>query len=425
MHRASWKFWNRIPAPPKRRVRLGIDYGSCFSKIVFRDCDASDGENAILVLRNGSARIPSRVCVIGTNLLFGDDTKTAANSEVHEKIKDRVATEVITNRNSSEILTTKLSDRIPARDLAALTVWFLISEGHRAIANHFNGSIEDVEIGMTMGVPKTFFDDEQVRTAFLAIARRAWSLYCQGGLLGASLSVENARQILEKHPGCTSTVSAGNIQDWIRCEGEASVWWVLNSPTVGVGTYGKVDVGAGTTHANLFRIFGKVQTPKRSSVLYGAAAVTVGMDALHRAVADCEVVPNTTSVPERFEGSAFQASAKIQEALIPVCEQIHDSCRKAWRDAYAKLSSLELSAWEHCKMFVIGGGSHIPLLVEAVRIHPDERTPLEVMTLEQPADLFGADDNKIRSEDLPFVAVAYGLSKRENLLPNPYCREPG
>jgi hypothetical protein len=67
---ASWKFWNRAPASPKRRVHLDVDYGTSTSKIVFRDYGAQGGESAVLVLRNGSLRIPSRVCMTATELLF-------------------------------------------------------------------------------------------------------------------------------------------------------------------------------------------------------------------------------------------------------------------------------------------------------------------------------------------------------------------
>jgi hypothetical protein len=58
-------------------------------------------------------------------------------------------------------------------------------------------------------------------------------------------------------------------------------------------------------------------------------------------------------------------------------------------------------------------------------MHPDEREPLSVMTLEQPIDLVRVDHKKITSKELPFVTVAYGLSNRESFLPNPYVRDTG
>jgi hypothetical protein len=85
----SWKFWNRIPVSPKRRIHLGLDYGTSVSKIVFRDSGAPGGETAALVLRNGSFRIPSRVCVTATALLFGGATRAAIDCDIYENDKMR------------------------------------------------------------------------------------------------------------------------------------------------------------------------------------------------------------------------------------------------------------------------------------------------------------------------------------------------
>ncbi len=439
---APWKFWNRIPVPAKRRVHLGIDYGTSVSKIVFRDNGAPGGESAVLVLHNGSFRIPSRVCMTATELLFGDDTKAGADCYIYDSLKTRVAVEVSGNVRYYLGLTTKLPDGFSAADLASLTVWFLISEGHRAVAAQFNGRMEGVEMGMTMGVPMSFFNDKQLRAPFLSIASRAWTFYCNEGLLDSALLIEKARRVLEKHPSALSAIPDQEVQDWIenratvavkspidiiRSEDEAAIWWLLRSPSVRAGPYAKVDIGAGTTHANLFRIFGTAQTARRSLVRYGAAAVTVGMDAMDRAIAECQGLNGNCLALRGIKQSIHQANAKVSDALMPVREQIYQSYQKAWSEASIKMGSnaLELSTWRQHKLFVTGGGSLLPFLVDTVRMHPDRREPLSVMTLEQPADLVRADHEKIRSEELPFLTVAYGLSNMESFLPNPYCRDPG
>ena len=420
---ASWKFWNRNRASVKRRVHLGIDYGTSASKMVFRDSGAQLGETAVLVLRNGSFRIPSRVCITATELLFGDNTKAADDCAIYESIKMRVAVEISRNVEYHHGPATTLPDGFSAADLAALTVWFLISEGHRAVAAHFEGGMEGVEISMTMGVPMAFFNDKRLKASFLSIARRAWLFYCNEGLLDSALSIEKARRVLEEYSVALSAIPDHEIQDWIRCEGEAGIWWLLRSPSVDAGPYAKVDIGAGITHANLFRIFGKVQTPKRSLAPFGAAAVPVGMDAVDRAVAECEALNRDCSALRGFEQSTPQANAKIREARIPVCEQICASYRQAWTDACREMHALELSSWEQHKVFMMGGGSLLPLIVDTVRVHPDKRKPLSVMPLEQPIDLVRADRRKITSEELPFVTVAYGLSNMESFLPNPWRRD--
>jgi hypothetical protein len=121
----------------KRRVHLGIDYGTSGSKIVFRDICAPGAEGAVFVLHSRSFRIPSRVCRAATELLFGDDTKAAADCDIYESPKMQVADEVSRTLKYSLGLTPMLPDGFSAADLAALTVWFLIS--HRAVAAQLHG----------------------------------------------------------------------------------------------------------------------------------------------------------------------------------------------------------------------------------------------------------------------------------------------
>jgi hypothetical protein len=431
-----------MPASPKRRIQLGIDFGTSVSKIVFRDSSAPSAESAVLVLRNGSFRIPSRVCMTATELLFGDDTKATADCDIYCNLKMRVAVEVSGNLKYNVGPTTKLPDGFSAADLAALTVWFLISEGHRAVAAQLNGRMEGVEIGMTMGVPTEFFNDKQLRASFVSIARRAWTFYCNEGLVHSPLLIEKARRVLEKHPAALSAIPDDAVQDWIdnratvaanspidiiRYEDEAAIWWLLRSPSVGAGPYAKIDIGAGTTHANLLRIFGPVQSPKRSMVRSGAAAVPVGMDAVDQVIAQCQGLNGECLTLRGSEQPILQANAKVREALMPVGEQIYDSYRKAWIEACRKIgnNALELSSWRQHRVFMTGGGSLLPFLVDTFRKHPDHREPLSVMKLEQPTDLIRADRKEITSEELPFVTVAYGLSNMESFLPNPYVRDTG
>jgi hypothetical protein len=439
---ASLQFWSHDPALSKRRVHLGIDYGTSVSKVVFRDNGASGGKSAVLVVRNGSFRILSRICITATELLFGDESKSASLCSIYDSLKMRLAFEVSGSPKYFLGAMTTLPDGFSTADLASLTVWFLISEGHRAVAARLNGRMDGVEMGMTMGVPTEFFNDKQLRAAFLSVARRAWTFYCNEGLLDSTLLIDQARRLLKRHPASMSTIPDDAIQNWIdnrttaaanspidiiRYEDEAAIWWLLRSPGVHAGPYAKVDIGAGTTHVNLFRIFGTAQTVRRSLVRYGSAAVPVGMDAVDRAIGECQGLNRDCLTLRGLEQSILQANSEFIEALMPVGEQIYDSCLKAWSEACRAMGSnaLELSSWRQQRVFVTGGGSRLPSLVDTVRMHPDQRELLSLMTLEQPSDLVRADYKDIAIEDLPFVTVAYGLSNVESYLPNPYSRDPG
>ena len=424
---ATWKFWKRNRSTPKRRVKLGIDYGVSTSKIVFRDCNPSGEESCELVLYNGCAKIPSRVCATPTALLFGHAAMPAMASDFYESLKTRVAADVTANPAYQLGRTTKLPEGFSAAELAALTMWFLISKGHQAVAAQFKERMEGIELGMTMGVPTEFLNHQELKATFLGIARRAWSFYCNEGLVDSEVSIEQARRVLEKYPLVTGTLPEEEAREWIRNEGEAALWMVLHSPSVTIGPYAKVDIGAGSTHTNLFRIFGKMHTVRRCLAPFGAAAVGVGMDAVDRAIAECQGLKDDFSTLRGSESSLLQANARVREALLSVGDQIYDSYRKAWSEAYRKLGSnpLELIAWRQHKVVILGGGSLVPFLVDTIRMHPDERELLPAVRLEQPDDLATADHRKLTSEELQLASVAYGLSNTEFHVPNPYARDHG
>lgn len=422
---ATWKFWKRNRSTLKRRVKLGIDYGVSTSKIVFRNCDPSGEESCKLVLHDKSAQIPSRVCMTPTALLFGCPVIPAMACDSYESLKTRVAADVTANPAFKLGGTTKLPAGFSAADLAALTVWFLISKGHQAVAAQFKEQREGMELGMTMGVPMEFLDHQELEATFLSIARRAWSFYCNEGLLDSEVSIEHARRVLEKFPPIMCTLPEEEAREWIRNEGEAGLWVVLHSPSVEIGPYAKVDIGAGSTHTNLFRIFGKMHTVRRCLAPFGKGAVPVGMDGVDRAIAESEGLEGDYLTLRGSESSHLQAPERVRAAVRVVGDRIYDSYRKAWNEAYSKLGTnpLELIAWRQHKVIILGGGSLVPFLVDMISTHPHEGEFLQVVRLEQPDDLTRADHRNLTSEELQIASVAYGLSNTEFHVPNPYARD--
>jgi hypothetical protein len=299
-------------------------------------------------------------------------------------------------------------------DLATLTVWFLISEGHRAISAYLKGRMDLVSVGMTMGMPMAFFQDRQERSTFLKIARRAWLLYRGEGLVGSALLRDKALWVLDKYPSeAVPETREDEVRDWVRPEAEAAMWWPFQSPAVAPGRYAKIDVGAGTTHSSLFQIYGNVGTPKTGMAFFSAASQPVGMDAVDRAIADSEGLGGDCLALRGLERSILQNNAKARGALTPVREQIYHAFRKCWIETHQKIEQwvAELISWRDVKLFVIGGGSLIPMIVEGFRVHPSGVNPmLEVVALESPPDLIRPDAAKLSQDELPFVTVAYGLS---------------
>lgn len=149
------------------------------------------------------------------------------------------------------------------------------------------------------------------------------------------------------------------------------------------------------------------------------------MDAVDRAIAECEGLAGDYLTLRGSESSLLQANEKVRDAVRLVCNQIYDSYREAWNEAYTKLGSnpLELIAWRQHKVVILGGGSLVPFLGDTIRMHPDERELLPTVALEQPDDLVRPDRRNLTSEELKLASVAYGLSNKEFYVPNPYCRD--
>src|SRR2546425_4396739 len=78
-----------------RTVRLGIDYGTSTSKMIFRDALAPGGEKAFCVLRDGAFRVSSSVKWTRSGVEFGKDPgeDETVGTWVHS-VKMRVAGEV-------------------------------------------------------------------------------------------------------------------------------------------------------------------------------------------------------------------------------------------------------------------------------------------------------------------------------------------
>jgi hypothetical protein len=346
-------------------------------------------------------------------LLFGDDRKMSDDCDIYESLKMRAAVEVSGNKKYYFGPAKDLPERFSAAALATLTVWFLISEGYRAVATYLNNRMEGVSVGMTMGAPMAFFQKPELRSLFLTIARRAWLIYRNEGSIGSVLLIDKAIRLLEKHPATIVPATPEyEVRDWVRSEGEAAMWWPFQSPAISAGPYAKVDIGAGTTHASLYRIFGDPRTPKRGMAFFGAVTVAIGMDAIDRAIAESEGLGGDCLALRGLEQSILQTNGKARGATIPVREQIYAAYGKAWIETYHKIEkyAAELAAWADHKVFVIGGGSVLPLLVETVRVHPGRKQKLQLAILELPADLIRSDGKKISRAELPFVTVAYGLS---------------
>lgn len=413
----------------KRRLHFGIDYGTSNSKIVLRDFGAAGGERAHVLLGNDSERFSSSLALVGNEILFGfwrtNRHRILEKAVWYESLKMRAAGEVRGEEHRYyHGPLVPMPTGVTARDFVTLTIWWLITEARRAAGNlvHLRQG-EAIAAGMTIGIPMSFYRNGCLRAAFLEVARAAWFLFRHfAPPEGSRLGLDKAMRYLAD---AYEAVRADPIPDeevrfWVRSEAEAALWWAFRSPQVPEGPYVKVDIGAGTTNASVFRIVGGRPSGaaggppvKLTMAFFGADSTPVGMDAVDEGLARWRGLdPSRVSALRGREDSLLRDPAAAA-ACAPLFTGMHQALCEAWRQN-GRLNigvPVERQAWlKECKAFLLGGGSLARMVRErlaAMPFNPDKRLP--VMKLDGPPDL-RLNGRQVPGSVLPFVLVAYGLS---------------
>lgn len=375
-----------------KRLHLGVDYGTNASKLVLRYFEAPGGERAYLLEPNGKLRIPSAVSFDQKNIYLN---RKQVGGVIFKSLKMRFAEEV-TGEIGSHFYgdLTPIPNNFTAEDLVILSIWRLISIGHlegvRILGN------DDFKMGMTMGIPMSFLDREDLKSAFLSAARHAYLMYRDFGPNGSDqLEIKLAhellaivRQSLKGKP----PIDENNFRNWIRSETEASMLWSFFSPSIPSGPYFCVDIGAGTTDANAFLINEDHQGDawvKNSMCFFGAHSIPYAMDAISLLT----------------QKNKDQGYAAIREGLI-----------QTGRNAYAHIKDnyYSVKQWSDPKLILLGGGALEQDLCRALQLHPMvnwKGVTMEAVKLTVPDDLVRSDESSVSREDVIFTSVAYGLAQ--------------
>lgn len=263
----------------------------------------------------------------------------------------------------------------------------------------------------------SFYTQSSVRNTFVAIARTAWNLWKkQGPIAGNSLSNSRALELLASaRVYAEEAVPEFDVRNWVRSEGEAAMFWPFRSPTVPGGPYAKLDVGAGTSHASLYRIVAAYvggTNVKAALAFFGSVAEPTGMDKIDKAIAESIGYTGDHLNFRGIEEEVLRKEAKARGGILDTKEQIYEAYRKAWIQTHLKIktSQAEIQAWGAHRLFFIGGGSLVSNLVRDFAIHPGTKHAVQLMPIEPPEDLFYLNGSRPTSDVMRFSAVAYGLS---------------
>lgn len=408
---------------PPRLLQIGVDMGTCWSKIVVRDYETSSP--FAFVVRpsgkdqgpKGDFRIPSAVTLLDDSLFFGwpgDARGTKPKAVVYTSVKMRAAFPEAPEYKNLPALPKGLEPE----DLATLVATYLLQIATEASVRYAGGlkPKHQPKPGVSLGVPMGLVADPGLQLRFVDIIRTALELVkMEAAVFTEGLAVSRAISLLEQARSRLKDRRVRDPRDWVRSEAEAGLLWIFESPRVAPGLYGCIDVGAGTTDVSIFRIaqgFDDGLWRKARLVFYSAISGLPGVDAIDDLLCRGGVLKRSD-----IRGRQDDFIAKLNEAdgrsVVEVTERMWQVYQKAWRESYKKAP--EESVWVPLKLFVLGGGGKLAGVRDSLKQTP---WPLRlanrvIVPNEYPPDLYeiGARGSREPFRDDPnFMLVAYGLS---------------
>jgi hypothetical protein len=412
--RLAWR--TGASAPRTRRLHLGLDFGTSWSKMVLRDYDSAEPLCHVVAPSLGRARrpdyrIPSLVSHYRGRLYFGSlaqEREAAPGATAFYSIKMHAALP-----DAVRGPLPALPPGTTAEDLATLAISYMLQIGRAAAANYAARHSCVPMLTMTIGAPMSVLQERDRASAiFLRMARTAWGITKDDELdLSKGVVVGKAIELVAREREALQPLKDdAAIDEWVRSEAAAGVLWAMRSPAVGPGLYGCADVGAGTTDSSFFRIVEDWQGDrwvKNRVVFYGARSGAPGMDAMG------ELLRSRSGKPLREIRGKEEALLKRRKLFndaefIAVCNESFKVHHRAWADAYRK--EKRQSSWMSTQAFVLGGGSTVSMLRDRLLESTWEHiNPPEPRDAGSPPDIRGWDGKPYKG-DATFLLVAYGLS---------------
>ncbi len=400
---------------PERWFHLGVDYGTCWSKLVLRDYEAPTNRAYVLSPEDGlggalRACVPSLVAIDGDRFVFGHE---AARRTSRDGVRVIESVKMRTFYPEDWPTTEPLPEGFGPAELSALVVAYLLGIGTRQ-ADRIGGGSFRPRLTMTMGVPTRVVGTEDIQRHAVEVARLAHeACRLEPGLEG-EMPIARARALLAAaRDRLASRPPASNPRDWVRAESEAGLLWFFNSPAVRAGLYGCVDIGAGTTDVSFFRIWEEFQTelghfhPTGISFL-GDASRPAGMDMVGRILRPLH--GGSVHDGRGRETELFERAPHVQRMEVKAqSERAFEVFKTGFHRGYSREPGQ--GAWSRARLFLMGGGARFEPFRTAVQAPPcpPQIPAFSVLDPGVPEDLTDLDGAGIGYDRHPLL-VAYGLS---------------
>ena len=318
---------------------LGVDYGTCWSKLALRDREARGGDVCyVLEDDGGDFRFPPTVTFDAGRLWFGREAETRStnpDARVYRSVKARAFVDATIGDHPA------LPDGLALQDLAGLTVAYLCQIGIRSANRVAQARTTTARLGMTLGAPLSSLATDPNWERAVEVARVGLALAREPtlGSLRDGIALPIALELLAKARVGVVRTAVSNRRAWVRSEAEAALLWPFRCQEVPAGTFACVDVGAGTTSASFFAMVlgsGAEHQQKVRLAFYGTACRTPGMDAVGDELQRTFEYEHYASVRGQEDGLLARRAAQQNPRLNQLRDQLRRSLKDAWFQTYGK-----------------------------------------------------------------------------------------
>ena len=405
-------------------INLGIDFGTSFTKVCYRDLGAE--ESIVARIGLGSSVVPSVVAVNSCGRLHLGDTIGKAQSDYRiSYLKMRIAGEQIEPKPPL-VCEFDLGSCLGQR---ALSAWFLASIMNRS--KDWIGKIDSDRLrnrdpiwSANIGVPVDHFDSKRM-PAFKEVFRVAWKW-----AFGVSRLPERVGQLKDSYCDTRDSIyhSENANPDLIDCravpEIAAAIYPFVMSRDAAPGMYAHFDIGGGTLDGVVFEF--RSHGADKRILCYSGKVGRLGIAIVsERLELDHYTFGNPSSFDEQIMYKCHNANTEVQNIQNEINRLVGNVIWNAARKKRTMRFSREASEQRPglpknprdqdnvLHMFLGGGGSLSSWYCSAIKsTHEKFRQgnagiPLyDLQPLRAPTDLLGVPND----EDTFRHAVSYGLS---------------
>ena len=389
------------PARGERLVNVGIDFGTCSTKVFMRDISARQAYacafgNALEEF--GPFCWPSTVRIDEGRLFFGIPAEQMKTGRAIRSFKLCIACErrffdsqdcPARQCNHSNYQTGRfdLGDdgtrrTFQAWELACLYLANLMNTVTQECAGEMPFD-ENCRWTYNMVAPLDMVEVSGVGEAFekvLYFAHQIQDKVRQG------IGVEDAKDLLNKVSGSTTEIPGREVrQTFVIPETHAAMVGYIISGKAEPGLYAAIDVGAGSTDVAIFRYCS--ESAERDVAYYSARTVLLGGNAIDRAICEllekhkqAEISLHELLVNVRYSKHTFDQMGEmvvgaehlghevVCRVVEPVLEKLFTHYRQTWGCGYMKEN--KPYRWEDLNLLLLGGCSRLSFVQRKLTQNP-------------------------------------------------------